>query len=191
MGSMLFCSIPPCRDTSHSLCQFAPARATSCHHLLAVSWPSCQSFRLLPCLPFQNGQKGQSSPCGKSSPSSCGQPMLPWLIATDLTPCWRKKSFISCCTFGFVVTSVATQRFRIGSSPSWRITPAAIFVVVLSSGPYVATVPMGYCGGDFFRPFISYTFANGYAPPCFSRTTSFLVLSTMAKSSARSACGTW
>src|SRR5262249_13781814 len=25
-------------------------------------------------------------------------------------------------------------------------TPAAIFVVVLSSGPYMATVPMGYCG---------------------------------------------
>src|SRR5262249_28056564 len=31
----------------------------------------------LPCCPLQNGQKGQSSPCGKSSPSSCGQPMLP------------------------------------------------------------------------------------------------------------------
>src|SRR5262249_59423067 len=23
-----------------------------------------------------------------------------WLIATCLTPCWRKKFFISCCTFG-------------------------------------------------------------------------------------------
>src|SRR5262249_53075003 len=105
-----------------------------------------QSFRLLPCFPFQNGQKGQASPCGKSSPSSCGQPRLPSVIATCLTPCWRKKSFNSCCTFGFVVTSVATQRIRIGSAPSCRITPAAIFVVVLSSGPYMATVPMGYCG---------------------------------------------
>jgi hypothetical protein len=27
------------------------------------------------------------------------------------------------------------------------ITPAAILVVVLSSGPYKATVPMGYSGG--------------------------------------------
>src|SRR5262245_48243601 len=105
-----------------------------------------QSLRLLPCLPFQNGQKGQSSPWGKSSPSSCGQPMFPWLSATDLTPYWRKKSFISCWTFGLVVTSVATQRFMIGSAPSCRITPAAIFVVVLSSGPYRATVPRGYCG---------------------------------------------
>src|SRR5215472_6402458 len=95
-----------------------------------------QSLRLLPCLPFQNGQKGQSSPCGKSSPSSCGQPMLPPVIATCLTPCWRKKSFISCCTFGLVVTSVATHRFMIGPAPSCRITPAASFVVVLSSGPY-------------------------------------------------------
>src|SRR5262245_20912516 len=101
---------------------------------------------LLPCLPFQNGQKGQSSPWGKSSPSSCGQPMLPSVTATDLTPCWRKKSFISCCTFGLVVTSVATQRLMIGSAPSCRITPAAIFVVVLSSGPYMASVPMAYCG---------------------------------------------
>src|SRR5262249_7412937 len=73
--------------------------------------------------------------------------MLPWVIATCLTPCWRKKSFISCCTFGLVVTSVATQRFMIGSAPSYRITPAAIFVVVLSSGPYRATVAMRGCGG--------------------------------------------
>src|SRR5262249_40568849 len=102
---------------------------------------------LLPCFPFQNGQKGQSSPWGKSLPSSCGQPMFPWLIATDLTPCWRKNSFISCWTFGLVVTSVATQRFMMGSAPSRRITPAAILVVVVSSGPYMATVPMGYCGG--------------------------------------------
>ena len=50
-----------------------------------------QSCRLLPCFPFQNGQKGQSSPCGKSSPSSCGQPMFPSVIATDLTPCCWKK----------------------------------------------------------------------------------------------------
>src|SRR5215472_17506510 len=67
--------------------------------------------------------------------------MLPWVIATCLTPCWRKKSFISCCTFGLVVTSVATQRFMIGSAPSCRMTPAAIFVVVWSPGPYKATVP--------------------------------------------------
>src|SRR5262249_56634515 len=44
---------------------------------------------LLPCFPLQNGQNGQSSPWGKSSPSSCGQPMLPSVMATDLTPCWR------------------------------------------------------------------------------------------------------
>src|SRR5262249_60728143 len=90
----------------------------------------------LPCFPFQNGQNGQSSPCGKSRPSSCGQPKLPSLIATDLTPCRRKKSFISCWTFGLVVTSVATHRLMIASAPSWRITPAAILVVVWSSGPY-------------------------------------------------------
>jgi hypothetical protein len=30
-----------------------------------------------------------------------------------------------------------------------RITPAAIFMVVLSSGPYRATVPMGYRRHDF------------------------------------------
>jgi hypothetical protein len=35
------------------------------------------SRRPLPGLPFQNGQKGQSSPCGKSRPSSWGQPRLP------------------------------------------------------------------------------------------------------------------
>src|SRR5262245_37535556 len=99
-----------------------------------------QSLRLLPCLPFQKGQKG------KSSPSSCGQPRFPWLSATCLTPCWRKKSFNSCWTFGLVVTSVATHRFRIGSAPSCGITPAAIFVVVLSLGPYISTVPRGYCG---------------------------------------------
>src|SRR5215471_15653639 len=118
----------------------------------------CQSLRLLPCLPFQNGQKGQSSPCGKPSPSSCGQPRFPWLTATCLTPCCWKKSCNSCCTFGLVVTSVATQRFRIGSAPSCRITPAAIFVVVLSSGPYRATVPMGYSGGfGGLRCFSSYS----------------------------------
>src|SRR5262245_57219732 len=39
-----------------------------------------------------------------------------------------------------------THRFMIASAPSRRITPAAIFVVGLSSGPYVATVPMGHCG---------------------------------------------
>src|SRR5262245_41899998 len=38
-----------------------------------------------------------------------------------LTPCRRKKSFISCWTFGLVVTSVITHRFRIGSAPSCRI----------------------------------------------------------------------
>src|SRR5262249_13010680 len=81
---------------------------------LALLGHERHSLRLLPCLPFQNGQKGQSSPWGKSSPSSCGQPMFPWLIATDLTPYWRKKPFISCRTFGLVVTSVATHRFRIG-----------------------------------------------------------------------------
>src|SRR5271166_1216019 len=101
----------------------------------------------LPCFPLQNGQNGQSSPRGKSGPSSCGQPMLPWLIATCLTPCWRKKSFISCWIF-VVVTSVATHRCRIASAPSWRITPTTIFVVVLSSGPYRATVAKGYFDGS-------------------------------------------
>src|SRR5262249_35575716 len=128
----------------HSTRQNGPEASDETLGILTGHAP--QSLRLLPCFPFQNGQKGQSSPCGKSSPSSCGQPMFPWLIATDLTPYRRKKSFISCWTFGLVVTSVATHRFRIGSAPSCRITPAAIFVVVLSSGPYVATVPMGYCG---------------------------------------------
>src|SRR5262249_43435408 len=90
------------------------------------------SCRLLPCFPFQNGQKGQSSPIGKSSPSSCGHPMFPWLIATCWTPCWRKKSCNSCCTFGFVVTSVATHRIKTGSAPSCEMTAAAIFVVILS-----------------------------------------------------------
>src|SRR5262249_19217364 len=105
-----------------------------------------QSFRFLPCFPRQDGQKGQSSPWGKSSPSSCGQPRLPSVIATCLTPCRRKKSFNSCCTFGLVVTSAATHCFRIGSAPSRRMTAAAIFVVVWSSGPYRATVPRGYGG---------------------------------------------
>ena len=50
------------------------------------------SRRLLPCLPFQKGQNGQSSPTGKSSPSSCGQPMFPSAIATDRTPCCPKNS---------------------------------------------------------------------------------------------------
>src|SRR5262245_37797580 len=94
-----------------------------------------QSRRLLPCLPAQNGQKGQSVPSRKSSPSSCGHPMFPSLTATDLTPCPAKNSFISRCTLGFVVTSVATHRRRIGSAVGDVITPAAILVVVLSSGP--------------------------------------------------------
>ena len=46
------------------------------------------SFWPLPCLPFQNGQNGQSSPRGKSWPSSCGQPMLLSVVTTDLTPCF-------------------------------------------------------------------------------------------------------
>src|SRR5262249_17940886 len=95
--------------------------------------------------PFQNGQKGQSSPAGKSSPPSWGQPMFPWLIATCRTPWRRKDSFNACWTFGLVVTSVATHRFMIGSAPSPTLTPAAIFGVVLSSGPYQANVPIGYC----------------------------------------------
>src|SRR3954454_20830182 len=94
-----------------------------------------QSLRLLPCFPAQNGQKGQSVPTRKSSPSSCGHPMFPSLTATDLTPCPAKNSFISCWTFEFVVTSVATHRRRIGSAVGDVITPAAILVVVLSSGP--------------------------------------------------------
>jgi hypothetical protein len=38
------------------------------------------------------------------------------------------------------------KRPQVREAPSCRITPAAIFVVVLSSGPYRATVPMRYCG---------------------------------------------
>ncbi len=68
-------------------------------------------------------------------PSSCGQPMLPELAATDLTPCCSKNLTISRWTFGFVITSVATQRRMIGWAVGDVITPAAIFVVVLSSGP--------------------------------------------------------
>src|SRR5208337_689104 len=94
-----------------------------------------QSLRLLPCFPAQNGQKGQSSPSGKSSPSSWGQPMFPSLAATDLTPCSSKNSWISILTFGLVVTSVATHRSMIGSAFGDLITPAAILVVLLSSGP--------------------------------------------------------
>src|SRR6188474_1370104 len=53
-------------------------------------WRYCD--RALPCLPFQNGQKGQSSPIGKSSPSSCGQPMLRSVATTDRTWClWRNS----------------------------------------------------------------------------------------------------
>src|SRR5271157_4072634 len=94
-----------------------------------------QSLRLLPCFPAQNGQKGQSSPSGKSSPSSWGQPMFPALAATALTPCSSKNSWISILTFGLVVTSVATHRLMIGSAFGDLITPAAILVVLLSSGP--------------------------------------------------------
>ena len=36
--------------------------------------------------------------------------MLPSLMATDLTPCFLKNASISFWNFGFVVTSVATQR---------------------------------------------------------------------------------
>jgi hypothetical protein len=46
--------------------------------------------------------------------------MLPSLIATDSTPCWRKKSFNSCWIFGFVVTSVATQRLPESQLPEWN-----------------------------------------------------------------------
>src|SRR5208337_4769681 len=94
-----------------------------------------ESQRLLPCFPAQNGQKAQSSPSGKSSPSSWGQPMFPSLAATDLTPCLSKNSWISILTFGLVVTSVATHRLMIGSAFGDLMTPAAILVVLLSSGP--------------------------------------------------------
>src|SRR5271157_2276337 len=94
-----------------------------------------QSLRLLPCFPAQKGQNGQSSPTGKSSPSSCGQPMLPSLIATDVTPCSLKNSMISRWIFGLVITSVATHRLMIALEFFAVNTPAAILVVVLSSGP--------------------------------------------------------
>ena len=55
--------------------------------------------------------------------------------ATDLTPCSAKKSLICSWIFGFVATSVATHRLRIGSAPGDVITEAAILVVVTSSGP--------------------------------------------------------
>ena len=91
-----------------------------------------QNHGLLPCFPFQ---KGQSSPSGKSSPSSCGQPILPELAATDLTPCIWENPIISRWIFGFVMISVAIHRWMIGSALGDVITPAAILVVVLSSGP--------------------------------------------------------
>ncbi len=112
-----------------------------------------QSFLLLPCFPFQNGQKGQSSPCGKSSPSSGGQPMLPWLIATDLTPCSLEEILHLLLDFRVCGNGRGDPPLddRLGhhpATPSWRITPAAILVVLLSSGPYIATVPTGYFGPD-------------------------------------------
>lgn len=89
----------------------------------------------LPCFPFQYGQKGQSPPTGKSSPSSCGHPMFPSLATTDFTSCREKNSLISRRTFGFSWTPVPTHRSKIGSAPSEIITDATIFVVVLSSSP--------------------------------------------------------
>ena len=53
----------------------------------------------------------------------------------------------SCRTFGFDSHVLGTHRLIIDSAPSRRMTAAAIFVVVLSSGPYRATVPRGHCGG--------------------------------------------
>src|SRR5450755_3442883 len=103
-------------------------------HLRSCAPQFPQNHWLLPCFPFQKGQNGQSSPTGKSSPSSCGQPMFPSLIATDLTPCSLKNSWICRWIFGLVVTSVATQRLIIALEFSAVNTPAAILVVVLSSG---------------------------------------------------------
>src|SRR5271157_1054172 len=45
-----------------------------------------QSLRLLPCFPAQNGQKGQSSPSGKSSPSSWGAAHVPLAHGNRLDP---------------------------------------------------------------------------------------------------------
>ena len=61
--------------------------------------------------------------------------MFPSLIETDLTPCSSKNSWISRWIFGLVVTSVATQRLMIALEFGPLNTPAAILVVVLSSGP--------------------------------------------------------
>src|ERR1022692_1090073 len=93
------------------------------------------SFRLLPCLPFQNGQNGQSSPCGKSSPSSCGHPILRSVATTELTPYFLKNSCICRLTFGLSITLVPIHRSKIGSAPSRLMTPATILVVIWSFGP--------------------------------------------------------
>ena len=55
--------------------------------------------------------------------------MLRSVATTDFTPCSLKKSWISRRTFGLSLTLLPTQRFRIGSAPSRRITPATILVV--------------------------------------------------------------
>src|SRR5207247_4566630 len=63
-----------------------------------------QSLRAVPCLPFQKGQNGQSSPVGKSSPSSWGQPMLPSVATTDLTPCFATNCRVWPWTLGLSLT---------------------------------------------------------------------------------------
>ena len=70
------------RDASNSYLdasRFLPARwclAVSSVRLAAPldSHASRPPLLAVPCLPRQKGQKGQSSPVGKSMPSSCGQP---------------------------------------------------------------------------------------------------------------------
>src|ERR1022692_881288 len=53
----------------------------SAEYLVFLDLAIVHSFRLLPCFPFQNEQYERSPPCGKSKPSSCGQPMLPSAMA--------------------------------------------------------------------------------------------------------------
>ena len=50
--------------------------------------------------------------------------------------------------FRIVADARADPPFKIGSAFSRLMTAATIFVVVVSSGPYKAMVPMGYFCGD-------------------------------------------
>ena len=102
-----------------------------CSHRV-TSWH--QNHGLLSCVPAQNGQNGQSSPNGKSLPSSCGQLTFRSLMENDLTPGFSKKSSILAGRSGRpYIGSYQALPIVLGFGP--LKTHAAILVVVLSSGP--------------------------------------------------------